>query len=381
VTTRIGYAVFTYVAVALGSPVPPHARTLLQAWDQYDTNWFLLISRLDYTQAAMSAFFPLYPSLIGRAAAMLGDAHGPVWPAYDGLRLLLALGIANVFTLVAFVGVALLAVHESGDEDAGPAAVWALAAYPFAFFLAAAYTEGPFLAAAAFTLYFARRGAWPWAVLAALVAGLLRPTAVALVLPLAWEYGRQHAWGRELARASWPERLRTLAGGAVVVGAVPVATGAYAAFLWHRFGTPLVWFRVQSVDWHRQTTPPWRTAMALGHRLLTFPAWSHEQAMLLLALLPLLLVLVVVAVSIRRMPFGFVLYTLAVCYLAISAPIFSQPDLIESTGRLLLAAIPVFLIIGEWMRRQTGFGQLWLAGGFLLQGVLLINFFAGHWVA
>ncbi|PZR95599.1 MAG: hypothetical protein DLM67_10760 [Candidatus Nephthysia bennettiae] len=379
--TRVAYAVFTYVAVALGSPAPKHARALLEAWDQYDTHWYLLISRLDYTQPAMTAFFPLYPTLIGRLAALLGDAQGPVWPAYDGVRLLVALGLASLFTLLALVGVALLAVQESGEERAGPRAVWALLAYPFAFFLAAGYTEGPFLAAAAFTLYFARRGAWPWAVLAALVAGLVRPTAVALVLPLAWEYARQHDWGRGLPLAGWTERLRAVGGGMAVVGAVPLATGAYALFLWHRFGTPLVWFRVQSAVWHRQTTPPWRTALQLGHRLLTYPAWSHDQAMLLLAVVPLLLFLAVVAVSLRTMPFAFVLYTAAICYLAVSAPVASEPELIESTGRFLLAAIPVFLVIGAWMRRRPAFAQLWIASGLMLQGVLLVNFFAGRWVA
>ena len=381
VATRVAYAVFTYVAVALGSTGPPHARNLLEALDQYDTHWYLLISRLDYTQPAMSAFFPLYPTLIGQLAALLGHAQGPIWPAYDGVRLLIALALAHLFTLAAFVGVALLAVQESGEEDAGPAALWALAAYPFAFFLAAAYTEAPFLAAAAFTLYFARRGAWPWALLAALVAGLVRPTAVALLLPLAWEYGRQHGWGRNLAAAGWPLRVRTLAGGAAVLGAVPLATGAYGLFLWHRFGTPMVWFRVQSEIWHRQTTPPWRTGLQLGHRLLTYPAWSHDQAILLTALLPLLLALLVVLVSLRSMPFGFVLYTIALAYLAISAPVPSQPDLIESTGRFLLAAIPVFLVLGAWMRRRPAFAQLWVAGGLMLQGALLVNFFAGHWVA
>jgi hypothetical protein len=218
-------------------------------------------------------------------------------------------------------------------------------------------------------------------VLAACLAGLVRPTAVALLLPLAWEYGRQHAWGRGLAAAGWPRRLRTLAGASAVLSAVPVATGAYALFLWQRFGTPLVWFRVQSEDWHRQTTPPWRTALQLGHRLLIYPAWSREQAMLLLALLPLLLFLLVVAVSLRTMPFAFVLYTGAVCYLAVSAPVPSEPELIESTGRFLLAAIPVFLVLGTWMRRRSAFAHLWVAGGFMLQGALLVNFFAGHWIA
>lgn len=379
--TRVAYGAFTYITVGFGAAAPPHARTLLEAWDQYDTHWFLLISRLDYTQPAMSAFFPFFPTLIRWLAALAGDAQGPIWPAYDGVRLLIALVLANLFTLVAFVGVALLAVRESGEDDAGSATVWALATYPFAFFLAAAYTEGPFLAAAAFTLYFARRGAWPGAAVAALLAGLVRPTAAALVLPLAWEYGRQHGWMRGLAQAGWSQRLRVLAGGFIVVAAVPLAVGAYAVILWQRYGTPLVWLRVQSEIWHRQTVPPWRTALQLGHRLVVYPPWSHNEAMLLLALVPLVFFGAVVLVSLRSMPFAFTLYTAGVGYLAVSAPVASQPELIESTGRFLLAAIPVFLVVGAWMRRRPAFAQLWVAGGVLLQGALLVNFFAGRWVA
>ena len=172
-----------------------------------------------------------------------------------------------------------------------------------------------------------------------------------------------------------------IVGGFIVVAAVPLAVGAYAVILWQRYGTPLVWLRVQSEIWHRQTVPPWRTALQLGHRLVVYPPWSHNEAMLLLALVPLVFFGAVVLVSLRSMPFAFTLYTAGVGYLAVSAPVASQPELIESTGRFLLAAIPVFLVVGAWMRRRPAFAQLWVAGGVLLQGALLVNFFAGRWVA
>jgi hypothetical protein len=381
ILTRTAYAVLTFVGITLAPDRGGHGGALLQAWDQYDTHWYLLISRLGYSQTAASAFFPLYPTVVGQLASLLGDGQGPVWPAFDPLRLIIALGVANVFSLAGFVGLALLGAQESRDEATGIEAVWALAAYPFAFFLAAAYSEGPFVATAAFALYFARRGSWLPAVAAGLLAGLVRPTAVALVLPLAWEYGRQHDWGRQIPREPWAERMRTLAVGVAVVGAVPLAVASYAAFLWYRFGSPLIWFHVQSEIWHRQTTAPWRTALSLGHRLLSYPLWSRDRVLLLLAVVPLALFLVVLVVSWRRMPFAFALYTLTVCYLAVSAPIYGSPELIESTGRLLLAAIPLFWILGVWLRKWPGMGRLWLAGGFLVQGALLTNFFQGHWIA
>ena len=376
--TRIAYGVFTYFAIVLNPPGVAHARSLIQSWDQYDTHWYLLISRLGYFDPSASAFFPLYPGLVGGVSALLGHAHGPVWPAFDGVRLLVALGIANVFTLAGFIGLALLAVHEYGEERTASLAVLAAAAFPFAFFFAAAYTEGPFLAAAVFTFYFARRGEWKWAAVAGFMAGLTRLTALALVLPLAWEYGRQHGWWnrRGGGRFKLPTALEALA----VIGAAPVAIALYSAFLWQRFGQPLIWLKIQTAGWHRQTIPVWLTAAKLGHRLLTFPPFSGAEAQLLLNLLPLLLCLLVVLFAFRQIPFAFILYTLGLCYLSVSSPILSKDELIESTGRFLTVAIPVFLILARWIQRWPVIGQTWVSAGLFIQAVLMTGFFAGRWV-
>ena len=376
--TRVAYGVFTYFAVVLNAPGMAHARSLLQAWDQYDTNWYLLISRQGYFSPDASAFFPLYPTLVGGVSALLGHAHGPIWPAFDALRLLVALGVANAFTLAGFIGLALLAVHEYGEERTASLTVLVAAAFPFAFFLAAAYTEGPFLAAAVFTLYFARRGEWKWAAVAAFVAGLTRPTALALVLPLAWEYGRQHElWNRG---GHTQFKLRTALEALTVVGAAPVAIALYSAFLWQRFGTPWIWVNIQTAEWHRQAMPVWLTSAELGRRLVTFPPFSPAEAQLLLNLLPLLLCLLIVLVALRQMPFAFVLYTLGLCYLAVSSPILSKDEVIESTGRFLTVAIPVFLILARWMQRWPVVGHTWASAGLFVQAVLMMGFFAGRWV-
>jgi hypothetical protein len=378
--TRIAYGVFTYFTISLNT-LGAFSGSVLRAWDQYDTHWYLLISRLGYFKPGASAFFPLYPGLIGGVSALLGHAQGPVWPAHDTVRLLVALGIANIFTLAGFVGLALLAAHEYGDEIDPSRVVLVTAAFPFGFFLAAAYSEGLFLAAAVFCLYCARLGAWKWAALAAFIAGLTRPTAVALVLPLAWEYGRQHGWWSRQRTQERRFEAPNLLEAFMVVGAAPAAIALYGAFLWQRFGTPLIWLRVQAEDWHRQPLAVWTTMAELGHRLLTFPPFSGAEAQLLLNLLPLLLCLLVILVAFRQMPFAFVIYTLGLCYLSVSSPILSKDELIESAGRFLTVAFPVFLILARWMKRWPVVGQAWVSAGFLLQAALMIAFFAGRWVA
>jgi hypothetical protein len=350
-------------------------------WDQFDTRWFLLISQRGYSTPITSAFFPLYPTLIGLVSAALGDANGPLTPAFDGLRVMVAFGIANASTLLAFVGLALLAVNEYRDEAVARAAVWVLAAYPFAFFLAAPYSDGPFLAAAVFTLYFARRGSWKWAALAAFLAGLTRPTAIALILPLTWEFGRQQGWWSRAVLRDWRAHLQDLPDGLLALGAVPVALALYGVFLWQRFGTPLVWFDAQAVQWHRTAIPLWWIAGGLVRRMLTFESLGAAEAHLLLNVVPLAICLLVVVVSIRRMPFAFTLFVLGLCYVSVSAPVLRTPELIESTSRFLLAAAPVFLVIGRWTVTRPALGHLWVASGLLVQGGLLTFFFAGRWIA
>jgi hypothetical protein len=379
--TRVAYAVFTYVVVAFRTAETPPPQAFLEAWNQYDSHWFLLISQKGYFEPVTSAFFPLYPSLIGLVSTALGHTQGPPWPAFDPVRVMVALGIANASTLMAFVGLALLAAHEYRQEGVARAVVWVLAAYPFAFFLAAPYSDGPFLAGAVFTLYFARRRSWKWAALAAFLAGLTRPTAVALVLPLAWEFGRQHGWwSRDMLR-DWRAHLRDLPEGLLAVAAVPLALALYGVFLWQRFGTPLVWFNTQAMQWHRAPIPLWRIAGGLVHRMLTFDPLGAAEAHLLLNVVPLAICLVVVAVSIRRMPFAFTLFVLGLCYVSVSAPVLRTPELIESTSRFLLAAAPVFLVIGRWTATRPALGHLWAATGLLVQGGLLTFFFAGRWIA
>jgi hypothetical protein len=105
------------------------------------------------------------------------------------------------------------------------------------------------------------------------------------------------------------------------------------------------------------------------------------EAHLLLNVVPLAICLIVVAVSIRRMPFAFTLFVLGLCYISVSAPVPRTPELIESTSRFLLAAAPVFLVIGRWTVTRPALSHLWVASGFLVQGGLLIFFFAGRWIA
>jgi hypothetical protein len=145
--------------------------------------------------------------------------------------LVAALIVANLGTLGAFIAVGLLAAGKRGNEPAAWRTLRVFIAYPLTFFLTAAYTEGTFFAFAIGTLFAARRGRWGWAALLAFLASLTRPTGAALLLPLLYEYGRQHEWWRRehWHPCQWLPLMRGVARieAVTVIGAVPLAFGIY----------------------------------------------------------------------------------------------------------------------------------------------------------
>lgn len=370
--TRLAYAALTYYAVIFSSGsrvltgVSVPARVLLHSWQHWDANWYVSIALYGYDGPQPTAFFPLYPALIHLVTGLVGVNHA----------LLAAMLISNLGTLGAFIGIALLAANEAGREDAAWRGLRAFIAYPLAFFLTAPYTEGLFVAFVTGALLCARRGSWRWAALWGLLAGFTRPTAVALILPLLWEYGRQHGWWR---RESWQSagwraliRPKALAGGALAIGAVPIAIGAYMTYCWIRFGDPIMFFRAERIYWNHSKVPPW-TAIGLGvTNFLHAPMLSDAQAQSLTDIAPLAIFAVLAVIGIRRLPLMLTLYTFGILYLSIASPVPANADILTSCGRYLIAAVPVFLLLGKWMDGRPWLDMLIVSLGFLVQAILTL---------
>lgn len=380
--TRVAFVILTYFAVLLAArnpstgylPIGPHE--MLDDWKRWDTVWYANIANLGYWKPQASVFFPLYPLLIKATTLLIGQ-H---WT-------LAALLVSNLGTLAAFIGLGLWAAQEERTRHASPHAIKALAAYPLALFLFAGYTEGLFLALVIFAFFFARRGDWGWTALCGFLAGLTRPTAAALIVPLAYEYGRQQGWWHRTVWTvrNWRERLRAhwraLTIGAVVVGAVPAGFALFELFLIHRFHEKAIIPRAERIFWHHTTMFPLSTAVAVVQQIFSTPPWTYWQAHQLLDLIPLLAFATIAVVAARRIPLAYTLYTAGVLYLAIASPITQgYPNLLMSTGRYMLAAAPIFLILGRWMGRYAWLDLLLTSGGFMLQGVLTLVLLTGGWL-
>lgn len=374
--TRLLLLALTLVAAALAYARGQRALfsspgSLLELWYRFDATAYLHIVEQGYANGYSAAFFPLYPLLIA------GPAH------VFGLRAALLFGmlISNLATLAALVGLLRLAVDEGSDERAAWAAGLALVAYPMAFFLGAAYTEGPFIAAVVWCLWGMRRGRWYTAAACALVAALVRPTGVILYAPLLYEFARQHGWGRQ-----WRDQLRdALPSTCATLLASPLGVGAYSLYCALRFGDPLAWMHSEARYWGRVSMPIWQALHETGAYIVSLRPLSLAQDKKLVDYIALALVLTATVALARRQPVAFTLYLAGLLYLTLDSPFVVSASqhyaVYLSASRYMLPAIPIYLALGRWARRSPRLALACLIGGFALQAVFTIYFLSGGWVA
>jgi hypothetical protein len=214
---------------------------------RWDMAWYFGIATEGYRVLSHNpndqqniVFFPAFPMIVRVVGRLLGGA------------VLSFVAAGTVVALAAFFWALTYLFRFARDllDDDEPAryAVWFLAAYPFALFFSAMYTESLYLLGALGAFYHFRRrelwaaGAW------GLLVGLTRPNGCFLSIPLAL-----------VAVAPWLPSW--LAGGPVTnveraperrsVGAlVPALASAampgvgvllYSAFIWNLTGNPLAW--------------------------------------------------------------------------------------------------------------------------------------------
>jgi hypothetical protein len=333
-------------------------------------DWYLVTSDQGYRpDPHRAAFIPLFPLLVNIFTSIGGDPT----------RYPVAVLVANLGTLVAFVGIALLAAREKGAAVARYA-VLAFAAYPFAFFTAAAYPDGVFIGLAAFSLLFARRRMWYAAAACALLAALARPTGMALALPLIWEFASRHVarpadGGFPRLHITWPEA----ATGALVAAAVPLGVGIYSLHLWLTVGDPLAFLHAQTY-WAHSFLPPWDLPALAWNSIGAQLEWSFNQSRVIIDVVPALLFLALTVAAARRLPASFTLYMLAVLFVSLASPLVTAWNPFTSVGRYLMAAFPAFILLGDWSSRRPWVHALVVGGGFMLQALFLGFFLMGGWM-
>ena len=182
-TSAIGFPTGGGEAASLRDPI----RALPARWD---AQWYAGIAAHGYQwQHSFDpqqnlAFFPAYPLLI-RALGTVTGAFAEGVPEDRQIARLTWCGL--IIALAAFAGAAWYfgrLAREMMNESRARAALWLLAAYPFALFYSAAYTESLFLLAAVGTWFHFRRDDRAATIGWGLLAGLTRPNGCFLSVPL-----------------------------------------------------------------------------------------------------------------------------------------------------------------------------------------------------
>jgi hypothetical protein len=247
--TRVPILFVGYMAIfMIGFPdrvpfrVSPNEFLNLQA--RWDSGWYLGIASGGYTYGEGSpqvqrniVFFPALPALMRVAGRLFGGAS--VAFLMGGTLIAIA---AFMWALVYLYR---LARSMLDADDRAQYAVWLLAAYPFALFYSAVYTESIFLLAAVGAFYHLRRGEFVRCGCWGLLAGLTRPNGCFLAIPLAllalgpW-LPRWLRGGSEMSDGDRAPSHRIVP--ALAAAAMPgVGVLLYSAFIWRLTGDPLAW--------------------------------------------------------------------------------------------------------------------------------------------
>ncbi|HEY2151876.1 MAG TPA: mannosyltransferase family protein [Vicinamibacterales bacterium] len=233
----IGYlAVFMFGFANGRAPLRHFNNELLNLPVRWDAGWYLDIVTNGYRHTAGDetvqqniVFFPAYPMLTRTVGRLMGgDMIGYVAAG-------MTVSIAAFFGALAYL---YRFVRERYDQETSEYALWLIAAYPFAIFFGALYSESLFLLGTLGAFYHFTKGEYGRSALWGVVVGLTRLNGALMVLPLGW-----------IALFSKPASRPNLQ--AVFAAAAPAAGLAiYALFIWRLTGDPLAFFKGQ-VAWGR----------------------------------------------------------------------------------------------------------------------------------
>lgn len=311
--------------IAAGGIALSTGSSLSRVLARWDGGWYVSVALYGYPSAVPSghgdaaqsslAFFPGYPLLI-RALSMASGLSPPI----AGIAISLAAGSAAVLAIHA------LAARLADDGTADRVAVL-FAFLPAAFVLSMVYADALFLFLAAWCLLALLDERWAVAGVVAAVAGLVRPTGIALVVACAW------------AAASAMRR-----GGSVRVLVAPLVAPAgclaFLGYLWAHTGHALAFFEVQSRGWDN------RLDLGASNLRAVLRHLSQGRVTFFVALLGLVAGTTALGLWLLirwRAPGAITAYVVVAAGLALMG---SNP---LSVPRFLLAAFPILIPVARWL--------------------------------
>lgn len=318
---------------------------LFGTFAQWDSVWFIHIADFGYDSKEITAFFPVYPLVVAGVSVVTRST------IVAGVLVSLAAGAIAVLVLKRIAGHVL---SRNGQRDT----ILLVALFPIGYVFSALYSDALFLALACGSFLAAqRRQAVAAGVLGALAVGTrvmglaLVPALIVLLWPARWSL-------REASRL-------------VPVLLLPVALGAYALYLDHRFGNATLFLDAQaSEDWNRDVSllgpvsgvwegasAAWHGALEIGlhlPRAQNYPSGFHElDVWALWNVVHFALLIIAVAltwIAWRRLGPAFGVYSVGVLAIALSAPAELVP--LVSFPRFLLSDFPLFVALAALLENR-----------------------------
>ncbi len=344
----------------------PPVSGALEVWNRWDTGHYVSIAVNGYNPATENpAFFPLYP--------MLMAGLDPVLP---GGMLLAGLIIAWLACVAALTLIYRL-TDDLLDARSAERTIVFLMAFPFAFYLCAAYNTSLFLALSAASLYSMRRGHWWSAGIWAGLASGTRQAGVLLAVAFLIEYLRQRDW--KSSRIRWD---------AAAVALVPTGLVCYMAYSWRVFGDPLKFVHIRSF-WGQVASMPWsgtvRTVRiiddaASGGNLLQSIVVRNVIDLVAVALTLALLVLAVVGPWRLGPEAWYLVAGAAVSLLTALMLPFGGDTPLHGVPRYALELLPVFIVLAR-IGANRYIERFLLASAIAVQATLLLAFFSDVWLS
>jgi hypothetical protein len=328
---EFGLLVATWMASVNGFP---RVSDVLREWDG---NWFLGIAQTGYSEVPSGlydlythrppettfAFFPGYPTLIRWVAA--ADGPGGTGLVTAGLTITIVSGVVCAYGLMR-----LARLVNGGSRRAGLVLVALFAASPMAIVLSMVYSEALFCALAIWALVGVLERRWVLAGVLCAFAGLVRPTAAALILAIGMAV-------LFVVIKKWDD-WRPWVGGLLA----PVGLVGYLGYVAAQRHDLVAWFRIQHSGWGSGFDGGWKTWTTSVEYL----AQSRETLEIVtVGLIITSLVLAVICI-VRRLEWPLLVYGLAVLVMDLGAS-----GLVTSKVRLMVPAftllIPVAIALAK----------------------------------
>lgn len=306
--------------------------TWFGGWARWDAEWYRTIVREGYVYypdvQSSVAFWPSYPMMVKAFSWAFPSIYitGTVVTAISGATAMVLLRKWTASFLSPSVAIT---------------AVVVMCVFPYSWYLyGAVYADALFLATALGAFVLVERDRMFWAGVVGILATAGRPSGliVGVVLVLRVIERRNTANGATGLLARFDPRGMTRADAPVLLSWLGV--GGWIAYLWARFGDPLLFVKVES-SWQQGAGPAtwfkFRIFDELVHRTFAWSTIGHVVHGLVVTGALLLLPRIT-----RRFGWSYMLYSAGL----IALPMLGTKDFLGG-GRYMLGAFPCFVVIAE----------------------------------